>query len=354
MVTGEALADDEFGVKFDDGDYFVRANEAEGITSAVGGARFIMLPDEIGWKWVIMGTDRRALIGERTDGSLYGMYEPEPEVLMPVQFVGDSLSANWVSYLGGVATALEGRAITTIGIGGQTSPQIAARQGGVPALLTLNGNAIPASGTVTVTAWSVNLLQITADGSRSLEGSLCGIPGTLTATRTAGPTYAYTFTRTTAGAVTPCPPSTPFQTNTGRGLIPVICVGRNNINDTADSMVAQVRAIIAYAGTDRALVMSIPPKDVEINTPTTDRAKVDAINAALRDAFGPYWVDSAAHLRSADVLTSVGITPTATDLQNIADGVTPLSFRSDDLHYNAKAYEALTLLIDHHFSSKGW
>lgn len=354
LVKGEELGGDEFGVRFDDGAYFVRADETEGITSPVGGSRLTRLPEESGWSWVIMGNDRRALVGQRTDGSLYGMYEPPVPTLAPVQFVGDSLSANWSAYLPGVKTALDGRDVTTIGIGGQTSPQIAARQGGAPALLTVNGNTIPASGAVNVTAWSTNLLQITADGTRSIQGSLCGVAGTLTATRTTGPAYAYTFLRASAGAVVPCPPATPFQTNTGRGFIPIVCVGRNNISDTAESIVTQVRAMIGHAGLGKALVLSIPPKVTEINTPTTDRAKVDAINTALRDAFGAFWVDSAAHLRSADVLSSVGLTPTATDLQNITDGVTPESFRSDDLHYNAKAYEALTILIDNHFSSKGW
>lgn len=351
-----SLASDEVGWKVEgDADYRIVSSASDGITSPVGGSSFVKLPEETGWSWAIMGTNRRVFVGQRTDGTLYGMYEPPIELPDKLVIVGDSLSAGWLQYLPGLIASLGGREVTTIGIGGQTSPQIAARQGGKPALLTVSGNTIPASGSVAVTAWSTNLLQITSDGTRSIVGQLCGIPGTLTATRTAGPTYSYTFSRTAAGVATPCPASSPFQCGHGDiGKIPIICIGRNNISDTPESIVAQAKAIFDYSGTGKGLVLSIPPKDVEINTPTSDRAKVDAINTALRDAFSPYWVDWAAYLRSSDTLASVGITATATDLQNISDGVTPLSFRSDELHLNAKAYEAATNLISQHIISKGW
>lgn len=355
VLVGEELADDEFGVRFEDGDWFVRANETDGITSPVGGARFVNLPDECGWAWVIMGSDRKAIAGQRTDGSLYGMYEPGADKATGVVMVGDSLSAGWATYLGALGSAIE-RDVITIGIGAQTSPQIAARQGGLPALLTVSGNEIPANGAVTVTSYSVNLLQMTNNGTRTVVGVLCGVPGVLTASRVEGPVYTYTFTRKSAGSVLPCPPESPFQCGADiRDMIQVICVGRNNINDTPESIVNQVRAMVSYLPHDKYLVLSMPPKETEIANPATaDRVKVDNINAALKNAFAPNWLDWSGYLISSRTLDEVGITPTTTDLQNIANGVTPLSLRSDYLHFNDKGYEAATKLLDRVFEAKGW
>ncbi|MBM9467278.1 SGNH/GDSL hydrolase family protein [Nakamurella leprariae] len=379
VPRGEIRPDDVWGVRFGDGSYFIEADEARGIYSQithqpdsvpVGAVAFMVeLPDELGMDWALLTQDNPARIIEARwrDGRTYpesgGGPEPETD-LAPLIFVGDSLTANWGSAAGaGASAALAtslGRASVNIGIGGQTSPQIAARQGGVPALCTVSGGVIPASGSVSVTAWSTNLAQLTSAGSRSFVGTLAGVPGTLTGTRDSGGTYTYTFTRTTPGIAVPCPAGTPFQTGyQWRDRVPIVCVGRNNFKAGQDEpavIVGHARSILDWSrrGAD-GLVLSVPPWEGESVSGefASTRARLDALNAALLAAFPTRFIDTAAYLRSAAVLQSQGITPTATDLQNITDGITPESFRSDAGHYNAAAYAAINALLTQAFTARG-
>jgi len=361
IVHGEELDDDEFGVRFDDGDYFVRANETDGITSKIThlpksvpaeAALFLRsLPVESGWKWALIGSNDRAFFGERDDGSFYPDLGAEAPVISPVLQVGDSLTENWGS--SSLATALA-RDVVNIGVGGQTPDQIAARHGGRPALLTLTSNAIPASGAVTITAYDVNLLIRTGNGTSTLLGSLMGVPGTLSMTQTTGPAYAYTFTRTTPGDPVACPPATPFQS--GAAYLDhqlIVCVGRNGFKTVAPAdIVASIESMLAYnrRGRTKALVLSVPPSELDT---APDLVSLAALNDALKVAFGAQFVDTAGFLRSVDTLDLVGITPTTDDTDNIAAGLTPDSFTTDGLHYNSDAYEAINILISQHYAAKG-
>lgn len=77
------------------------------------------------------------------------------------------------------------------------------------------------------------------------------------------------------------------------------------------------------------------------------------MNAAIKAAFPRQWVDWAGYLTSTVTLGQVGITPTSQDLTDIADGITPQSFRGDDLHFNAIAYDAINVLILREMASRG-
>jgi len=277
--------------------------------------------------------------------------------------VGDSLTENQGTGTNSAAikTAFGSATVTNIGKGGQTAAQVAARQGGAPALVTVAGGIIPGSGGVTVTV-EVNLLQINStSGSWSIDGVLAGIPGTLSMVKTSG-TYAYTFTRKAAGNAIPVGAGIPFATGHAyRDRIMVICVGRNGFSypepnrDSPEKIVDLIRQMIAWStrNPDDHLVFSIPPTTEE--TPgTANRILLDAANAAIRKAFQRNWVDAAAYLRSEVTLRSAGITPTAQDTTDIGNSVTPTSFRGagDLLHYNAAAYVALGVLTLREFASR--
>ncbi|WP_196259686.1 SGNH/GDSL hydrolase family protein [Pelagibacterium limicola] len=77
---------------------------------------------------------------------------------------GAGVSGDAFRYPVRLSAMLGGRTVVNRGIGGQTSTQIAARQGGVPILVTLDGDAIPAS-----TLWTFNWSQNT-DGWYSRSG----------------------------------------------------------------------------------------------------------------------------------------------------------------------------------------
>lgn len=272
---------------------------------------------------------------------------------------GDSLTENWGSNNNNIEIrdAFGSANVTNIGKGGQTSPQIAARQGGVPAMLTISGGKIPASGGVTVTSDTNLFYMNAASGSWSQEGLLLGVPGTLSVSKASG-TYTYTFTRMNPGIEVASPNPAPFLTGqTWRNRALTIGIGRNNFKtSTPAQIVEHVRGIIEWSTRNPSdhIVLSIPPSTAE--TPgTADRTALDAANAALAAAFPRQWVDWAGYLRSEVTLAQAGITPTSQDLTDISNSVTPTSFRGagDNLHFNGAAYDVINTLILAAFAARG-
>lgn len=308
------------------------------------------LPTDTGWRWALMYATREVALGERTDGTFYPANlggAPAPVVAPtagPVVIWGDSLTSGWAGSTSHLANAT-GATVTALGMSGQDSDEIAARQGGAPTRVTVTDNVIPASGSVACT--------VTVAPGTATAGVLQGVAGTLSGS---------TFTRLTAGLPVSCPPGSPLQAGQAyREHWPIFWAGRNSFK-TADERAALLRdtaAMMAWTTRpDRALILSIPPWVGEHagGQFASTRVNLDAANNSLRDAWPGHYLDLSAMLRRATSLEAVGITPTATDLQNIADGVTPESFRDvgDSGHWSDKAYEAAALFIAMTYESKGW
>jgi len=262
---------------------------------------------------------------------------------------GDSMTAG--GYPAIMAT-LTGRNHYNGGIGGQTSEAIAARQGGVPTLLAVTGNTIPASGTVGVTIIKNSLLNV----STSRGGSIAGVAGTLTRDASG----VYTFARTLPGNETAVPSGTmfiPSDAVDNRARTVVIWTGRNGVQytDQPAYIVSQIRAMIDYLTprVKRVIVMEIAPDAAE--TPgTANRAKVDAGNAALAAAFPAEWLPIATYLRTAQAATDAGIVFTADDNTDIANGITPRSLRSDTLHLNTAGNTAVAKRVYAEAQTRRW
>lgn len=260
---------------------------------------------------------------------------------------GDSLTAGgWPATL----SALCGLPVYNGGWGGQGYSQIAARQGGVPARLTVAGNTIPVSGPVTVT--SVLNSPLSDGGSR--QGLLAGILGMLTM---AG--GVVTFTRSVAGVAVSCPAKSYFTPSDGLSYADrhvTIWTGRNSFKDVAPALiVASIRAMIDYLTprVKRVVVMSIPPWVGE-EFGTANRAKLDACNAAIQAAFPEFWLDISAWLRTEQAATAAGITFVSDDLTDIANGLTPRSLRSDSGHLNAGGNVAIGQRVHQESQIRGW
>lgn len=317
----------------------------------------VLLERNQGWIWAIMYQDGEVAVGLRNDGTIYPG-DADAGKKAPIVNFGDSLSAGWASSQPALGIKL-GRQISNQGIGGQTSVQISARQGGRPTMVTVTGGVIPATGSVPVALSKA----LRSDSTTSVPGVLAGVAGLIKAD--ASPYLTGVFTRSTAGFEVQLPVSAdgtphpvPFQTGFAfRNHWPIFWVGRNNFkgeNDAAQ-IVADLTGMMAWIGDDarqHALILSIPPWVGEEFTGS--RGRLDLANNAIRDAFPTAYVDTSAMLRSAAMLTAVGIAPTAEDLTNIANGLTPASFRSDSGHLNAKGYEALNLITEMIYTSKGW
>lgn len=71
----------------------------------------------------------------------------------------------------------------------------------------------------------------------------------------------------------------------------VLWAGRNNYAD-GETVVEDVRAILAAAADERFLVLAIPPADLPKEQPgQAGRERIDALNAALAARFGDRFVD---------------------------------------------------------------
>ena len=260
---------------------------------------------------------------------------------------GDSLVAGgWPAIL----ATLCGLPVYNGGWGGQGSSQIAARQGGVPARVTVANNTIPASGAVAVTSVLNNPLSDA--GSR--QGALAGVSGVLSMV---GGTLA--FTRAVAGVAIECPAYSYFTPADGVAYADrhvAIWSGRNSFKGTVPAViVALIRGMIDYLTprVKRVIVMSIPPWVGE-EYGQGFRTQLDNCNAAIAAAFPEYWLDISAWLRTAEAATAAGIALTADDLVDIANGLTPRSLRSDAGHLNALGNTAVAYRVHQESQTRGW
>ncbi|MDF9716040.1 hypothetical protein [Nocardioides sp. ChNu-99] len=364
------LADGELGIKLDGDEVYGMRWKRDGSGAQFAGGTYEQLDADDEWAWKVSFADpdgrRRIGMGIRKDGTRY----PDFDQLMadvarttPVVRWGDSLTQDSEPTETDLEALLD-RPVLTFGWGGRTPAQVAARQGGAPALVTaVTGNTIPAAGSVTMTLDRLPGIIATL----SVEGEVLGVRGTMLITGTSGETAQATFTRTTPGLPVPVPLNTagtvviPTAFQTGeryRDCWPIIGCGRNGANVTSNHAptVTAIRAMLDYAGPiarRHALVWDVPPDATEPYA-SAARAPIDALNTLIREAFPTVYVPVYAMLRSAELMTSIGVNPTAQDTTDIANGVTPTSLRRDSLHLNESGYKALNRIVHRTYLSKGW
>jgi len=280
--------------------------------------------------------------------------------------LGNSLTATAGTWPGKLA-ARQGVAVANTGIGGIGARQIAALNGGTPAMTT-SAFTIPADTSataVTLNGWT----PVSRGASQSV--TIAGVQGVL-ARDTSG---NHTFARGSAGAAVLVPTASqvvPVEAQAYRNRIFIMEIARNSFRTgTADPMsaaqlVAATRSLIDLQTTRvrRVIVWSTPPATDE-GSGTPGRAPLDACNAAMAAAFPEHWLDLAGYLRTtADTtvgtttitnpFTVAGISPTSQDLADIANGLTPTSFRGDNLHFNEAAGIAVAYRFDIEMQLRGW
>jgi len=270
---------------------------------------------------------------------------PTPAVAYSIAAWGDSITESGTgtdSYVDllGQATGLPAY---NGGKWGQSSPQIAARQGGAFAALTFPSNLLPASGSVVVTA-DVNPLGGSYSGSRT--GSAHGVAGTLSWDQ---PTNTLTWTRTTAGSSVQLSGSAKFVPTdavrtANREAIQILWIGRNGAQDVAGN-IAALRRMAAYANA-RFLVLSVLPWAGQVSP--------DATNYAYLEAFPEQYRDIGGWLRTPEAATAAGVVFTADDQADIAAGLTPRSLRADDVHPNAAGRKAIAAYLLAELRKLGW
>lgn len=234
------------------------------------------------------------------------------------------------------------RSILNLGIGGQTSTQIAARMGAQPIACTVSANQIPATGSVAVTAKTINVLFGSGNFYGVQMGWLAGVYGTMS-TDAAG---NWTFTRATPGAVTACPAGTVFIPELGvrtRNRVQWLWLGRNDAQ-SGYTVEGDIAAAVASLGHNRYLIGAIL---TGAGDSPAGIAEIQARNAALVATYGSRFVDVYAALRAAN-------NGSANDLADLAAGYIPRSLRSDGIHLNDAGYAVVAATFKAANDVMGW
>ncbi|MCG2622289.1 hypothetical protein LVY72_10205 [Arthrobacter sp. I2-34] len=243
------------------------------------------------------------------------------------------------------------------GAGGQTAEQTLARLGSRPALM--DRGTIPASGPALLTTPS---MSAAGHASFTAAGSLAGIPGTLS--KAHGAQRGYTFRRSRPGRPARIPEGTPFVPAKGREFrtgINHLNIGKNNLTGehrgTSDPGTILRWTYDAYdwlsATSPRVLVWG---HFVNTGTPEASpvRGKIRHINEALKDRYGPRFVDLDGLLTHLGVWEITGVRPAASDLREQALGNKPPSLSLNSAHMNATGYKAVRHVIEQRLGELAW
>ena len=229
---------------------------------------------------------------------------------------------------------------------GQTSIQIAARQGGAPCLVTVSGDEIPASGSVSVTVSTDMLLDSGIHVAGSFSGTLGGVRGALTGDASGN----WTFVRGAAGSEVEVDPATPFLIDTGGTDlgVNVIWVGRNNATDPTQ-IKADIAAMVAFIKplSKRIVILGVTNGGSEVSG-STAHTTITGLNDELADLYPDYFLDIRA------LLVAAYDPEDAQDVIDHGNDVPPTSLRIDSVHFNDPAHVLIADWIEAFAISKQW
>lgn len=252
---------------------------------------------------------------------------------------GDFASSTDASYPAQLAR-LTGRVVLNKGVSGQTSREIAARQGGAPALITLQGDLIPPAGPALIRYVSASPV---AHYGGSIEGRLAGIHGGLTQTISGD-----AFTRDDTGPAVHVAPGSPFLTdNAWLEAVNVFWLGRNNFWYEPDQVVLDLQACADFLRTDQYIVLSILNGAGE-GRGTAAYDQIMTLNHRLAQAFPGHYLD----VRNA--LVERYDPNDAQDRIDHSQDVPPASLRGDPMHPNDSGYRVVAELVAAFMEHNRW
>lgn len=283
---------------------------------------------------------------------------------------GDSLTYGQGSFVDSsypdVLAKLTGKAVYNMGVAGETSMTIAARQGAVD-MVVPQDFIIPASGSVALPLASTTIegntyyyIPTAEDGKVApmdvnyggwTPTTINGVEGRLSISITDGDLRprlltSATFTRTKSGSEVYVPAGTKIHcaAHNVTGDVNIFFTGTNggwNTNNTratdsaleAKDLVELIQKQITATGS--------PEKYVVIGLTNGNYDSWKNTNGTLAEAFGENFLDAKAYMTSEQALEDAGITPTQQDITDLANGMIPTSLRSDSTHFNDAGYALL-------------
>ena len=295
-----------------------------------------------------------------SDGTEPGLAVPPKNLVV----WGDSMTAflaggSWLANKLG-----DGRVIRFKGVGGQTSVQIAARQGGATVTGSVSGAQIPASGAVSITGmYPMPTTNQGGDGAFSING----IVGTLQYNGNSP-----IFTRSTAGSVVPVTnPVTivPVLEETAGGVAynlneytAVLWLGRNSVGGSfGETDVSVYTGVINKIRNlaKRIVILSIFNGTGETSG-SSNYSAIAARNSAIQSAFPQYWYDIRADFVAQSKTwlqanyNSYYLSSWGSGDTDVANDVPPQALRLDGIHLNTYGNELLAELLAARITSLGW
>lgn len=242
--------------------------------------------------------------------------------------------------------SLTGRRTYNGGVSGQTSDQIAARQGGAPALLTFKNNALPPTGSVALGSQST--FPVTADSPSPITGTIGGFHGTLDYQIDSSNNPLLVFTRNDPGMLETIPANSPFYPDTfsRESEINVFWMGQNNFYDP-QGVKSDIALCIAFLSNRKFIVMSLLNAGDE-GIGTASYVQLVQINADLARAYPDNFLD----IRSILINNYDPTNPQ--DVQDHNNDVPPSSLRNDKEHLNDKGYGIVAQQIAAFLAAKIW
>lgn len=237
--------------------------------------------------------------------------------------------------------------VINMGVGGETTNTILARNGAVP-FLTDGSFTVPAECKpvrIRLTCDSGAPVAPLLQGNAGMESvTIAGIKGVITHGQ------GYYFTRSEPGEETEIPDETVIVTEGSQkylDYLPVIFIGQNGGFTGYFDLVDQQRAIIEHQtkNSDRYIIIGMHT--------TTPSCRED-LEGLMVEEFGDKYINLREYM-ATDAIYDAGITPTERDLERMELGFTPYSLLSvDELHFNAKGYELIGKLVYERMDQLGY
>lgn len=244
--------------------------------------------------------------------------------------------------------------VYNMGVGGETTNTILGRNGAVPFVLS-SAVSIPSD----ETAVQIGLISKNGSGVAPLiQGKagmdyveISGVRGVISYNKD---NKSYYFTRETAGNAVSAPAGTEVITQGSqnyRDLVTVIFMGTNDYNITSYQLIEKINAMLAHqtSNKNRFIIVGLHAIDyagADINSRL-------ALEAGLKAAYGDKFINLREYMAESG-MKDAELTPTETDLQMMAEGSTPKSLLSDEVHFNATGYTLLGNLVYERMDELGY
>jgi hypothetical protein len=253
-------------------------------------------------------------------------------------------------------------AVLNGGVPGTKSGQIAFRAGGYTATAALAGNAIPASGAVTLSTWTLNgdtssfAQPFYPQTSGSMRAFVTGSDGNQYEGTISVSGSVYSFTRTTPGSSVPVPnPATIHANLQGQDeWIHIIRLGQNDGYDQTQILPALTAIVANLKSLNKKFLIIGLTGSAADTIGTANYNTLQATNAAMAAA----WPNNYARNTSGQDLRAflvANYNPSLSqDVIDHGNDVVPTSLRSDLVHENDAGYDLTEQFVAGCLTAKGW